>query len=272
MIPTSFAPDPSGAVSSPADQHELVRRGGARLPEKPQHLAPFLDRMRGKTTGDDRSHRMQVEFQRRGDAEVAAAAANRPEEIGVLAGAGAAHAAVGHHHLGRSQVVEREPVLRHQPADAAAKRQAGDARARHDAAGGRESVQLRLAVQLFPQHAALRTHRTSGGIDMDALHGREVDHQAGVDRGLPGDVVAAAAHGDLQVQRARQLHGVGHVRRAAAARDQRRPLVHESVVDASRLVEAGVGGLKESPGEGRGELLERSGQRHSTSVTKRPIL
>ena len=63
--------------------------------------------------------------------------------------------AVGHHHVGGSQVVERQAVLRHQPAEPAAERQAGNPRAPDDAAGRRESVQLRLAVEFSPEHAAL---------------------------------------------------------------------------------------------------------------------
>ena len=65
----------------------------------------------------------------------------------------------------------------------------------------------------------------------------------------PGDVVAAAAHRDLELQRPRQLDGVGDIRRAVAARDQRRPLVDESVVDAPRVVVAGIGRLKELTGK-----------------------
>jgi hypothetical protein len=50
---------------------------------------------------------VQRVFERRRDAEVAAAAANRPDEIGVLGGACAHHSAVRRHHVGSQQVVER---------------------------------------------------------------------------------------------------------------------------------------------------------------------
>ena len=95
------------------------------------------------------------------------------------------HAAVGQHHLGGPQVVERQAVLRHQPAEAAAERQAGDPGAADDAAGRREPVQLRLAVELPPEDAALRAHGAR------ARHPREcpssaTDRSSGPGRSSPG--------------------------------------------------------------------------------------
>ena len=73
---------------------------------------------------------------------------------------------------------------------------------------------------------------------MDALHRGEIDHHPAVDGAVPGDVVTAAADGDLEIQRPRQLDGVRDVGGAMASRDQRRPLVDQAVVDASGLVVA----------------------------------
>ena len=125
-----------------------------------------------------------------------------------------------------------------------------------------EPVQLGVAVEFLPQHAALRARGASGGVDVDPFHRRQVDHQAAVDRRPPRDVVAAAADRDVEVQRARQLDGVGDVRHALAARDQRRPFVDEAVVDAAHLVVAGIGRLKKLAGKGRRDLIERCGHRH----------
>ena len=55
------------------------------------------------------------------------------------------------HHLGFDQVVDRESVAAHQPTDAAAQCQPGDAGLRHGTAGGREPKALGSNVELAPQ-------------------------------------------------------------------------------------------------------------------------
>ena len=70
----------------------------------------------------------------------------------------------------------------------------------------------------------------------------------------PRHVVAAAADGDFELQVARQLDGVDDVGHAAAARDQRRPLVDQAVMDFPGLVVAGVGRLEETPRKCRTQL------------------
>ena len=95
---------------------------------------------------------------------------------------------------------------------------------------------------------------------MNAFHGREVDHQAAIDRGAPGHVVAAAADRHLEAERTRQLHGIGDIRGAETARDERRALVHEAVVHPAGLVIARVGGLEELTRKRRREFADRSGE------------
>src|SRR6476661_4526193 len=92
------------------------------------------------------------------DPEVAAAAAQAPEQVGVLALARGQEAAVGGDDVRRDQVVAGKAVLALEPADAAAERQTRDAGARDGAAGGREAERLRLAVELAPRQARLRAH------------------------------------------------------------------------------------------------------------------
>jgi hypothetical protein len=57
-------------------------------------------------------------------AEIASAAAYRPEQILVLVGAGLHPATVGEHDFGALQIVERESMLADEPAEAATQRQA----------------------------------------------------------------------------------------------------------------------------------------------------
>ena len=138
--------------------------------------------------------------------------------------------AVGGDELDREQVVGGEPVLRHQPAEAAAERQAGNARRRDGAARDREAVLGRGGVELRPEHAALGRRRSLLGIDRDRLQLGEIDHHAAVGDGAPGDVVAAAADRHLEPGRS----GVGErrddVRSRVAADDEGRPAVDQPVV------------------------------------------
>jgi hypothetical protein len=53
---------------------------------------------------------VQAQLEGGDDAEVAAAAAQRPEQVGVLVGRGADSAAVGQHHLGGDEVVDGHAV------------------------------------------------------------------------------------------------------------------------------------------------------------------
>ena len=99
--------------------------------------------------------RMRLELEGRDDAEVAAAAAYRPEEIVVLASAGADEAAVGKHDFCGEQIVEREAVLAHEPAQSTAEGEARNAGDRDEAAGSGEAVGLERVVHLAPVAAAL---------------------------------------------------------------------------------------------------------------------
>jgi hypothetical protein len=74
------------------------------------------------------SERVRLELERRDDAEIAASAAERPEELPLRVVARAQHLAVGCHDLGRHQAVDREPELAAEPAEPAAEREAGERR------------------------------------------------------------------------------------------------------------------------------------------------
>ena len=214
-----------------------------------EQVAGRVERVRDQAAGDHRADRVQPVLERRGDAEVAAAAAEAPEQVRMLVGAHGQDAPVGRHELDREQVVGGEAELRHQPAETAAERQAGDSRRRDRAARDGEAVELRLAVELLPEHAALRAHRPRGGIDVDALHRREVDHQPAVGDGGAGDVVPAAADRELPALLARGVDRADDVRRPAAAGDQRGPPVDQPVVDATHLVVGRISRLENLSGE-----------------------
>src|SRR5205823_2990247 len=90
-------------------------------------------------------------------------------------------------------------------------------------------------------------------IDVNAFHRREIDHEPAVARGPAGDVVAAAADGDFEVQRPRELDGIDDVGDAEAARYEHRPFVDEPVVYAAGLVVARVERLRRRIDAPRGD-------------------
>jgi hypothetical protein len=63
---------------------------------------------------------VQPVVEARDDADVPAAAADRPEQLGLAVGVDLEHAAVGGDDLGAEEVVDREPVLADQVAHPAA--------------------------------------------------------------------------------------------------------------------------------------------------------
>jgi hypothetical protein len=89
---------------------------------------------------------------------------------------------------------------------------------------------------------------------MDALHERQVDHDAAVRHRPPRDVMPAAPDGDLQVAVAGQRDGIDDVGGATAAGDNCRPPVDQPVVDPPSLIVPGVARCEHLPREAGGEL------------------
>ena len=92
----------------------LSSRGalGQELAVDREDLGGLLDRPE-RRAADDGVDVVQAEHERGDDAEVAAAAADRPEEVGVLVGAGADALAVGEHDVGGSSRLSMvRPYLR----------------------------------------------------------------------------------------------------------------------------------------------------------------
>ena len=150
--------------------------------------------------------------------------------------------AVGADHVGRDEVVAGEPARPHQPADAAAEREARDAGGGDEPASGCESERLRLVVELGPGEAALGLRGSRGGVHPDALHAGEVDHDPSVAGGEAGEAVLASANRHEQVLAACEFHRLADVRHSRAANDRRRVLVDRAVPHGTRLVVARVGG------------------------------
>src|SRR5205823_5660381 len=172
----------------------------------------------------------------RDDPEVAATAANAPEEVGVLVLARLDELAVRGNQVDGEQLVDGQAVLAHHPADAAAERQAGQAGVRDDPGWNGKAELLRLAVELPEQDAGLSPRGSRFRIDSDPLHRPKVDDQRVVGDRQPWEAVAAAADGDLHPRSARELDGRDHVGDAGAARDQGGTAADRAVPDAPLLV------------------------------------
>ena len=201
-------------------------------------------------------------------AEVAAAAAERPEQIAIGVLARGDDLAGREHDLGRQQVVDGHPVLAHQPGDAAAERETRDPGAGDDAAGGREPERAGGTVELTDRDASLRPDRGSARIDVDPLHQREVDHQPTIGDRPAGDVVAAAAHRDLQSLAPAEVDRVHDVRRVHAARDHGGMPVDQPVVDAPDLVVTAVTRSKHRSRQHLAEPLDAIFDRRARHVTR----
>ena len=96
---------------------EIVREVGRVVAVEASEIPGRVDRMGDQAAGDRRPDRMHLELERRHDPEVSAAAAKRPVQVRVLAGARRDDIAGRRDHLGREQIVSCEAVLRHQPTE-----------------------------------------------------------------------------------------------------------------------------------------------------------
>ena len=174
------------------------------------------------------------------------------------------HLALRGHELGADQVVGREPVLAHQPAEAAAERQAGDAGARDRAAGDREPVLAGGGVELAPGHAAARASRSprSGSTAIAFISARSIITPPSV-TARPATLWPPPRTETSSPLVARKRERADDVVGAAAAHDQRRPPVDQPVVDRAGLVVAGVLGPEDAlaetiaKGGAHGELPSR---------------
>src|SRR3989304_2311073 len=141
---------------------------------------------------EDWADRVQAVLEPGDDAEVAAAAAQAPEQVRVLVLAGLDDLAVGEDDLRTDHAVDRVSQLALQPTGAAAQREPCDAGGGHATAGDGESVLLGRSVELPPVHAAAGERRPGLGVNSDALEGDQVDHEAALADRVPLGRVATA--------------------------------------------------------------------------------
>jgi hypothetical protein len=174
------------------------------------------------------------------DAEVAAAAAQCPEQVGVLTLAGGDDAAVGQHDLSGDQVVAGQAVRPIQVPDAAAEGESADTGGGDDASGGGQPVRNGGVVHHGPGGAAAHPRGVVRGVDLDAGQAGQVDDDRVVGGAEPGHAVPAAADRDGTAGGDGVRHGGLHVLGAGAADDGLRPGVDHEVVYVAGVFVLGV--------------------------------
>ncbi len=228
----------------------------------PQVLAPQRQNLRRvrhpvEDTGKchDRTERVRLEFERRHDAEIPAAAAQRPEQVGLRFRRRGSDRAVGADDAGRPETVDRQSVFPADPSFSAAEREPSNARLRHDAARHDEAKGLRLAIEITPHRAALDSGDARLRIEVHAAHAREIDDDAAVTTREAGHGVAAAPDGHQEIALPRERDGIDDVSCSRAPDDDRRAMLMHRVVDRPLAVPRIVR-LQDVAADRRRELVE----------------
>src|SRR5215469_9600852 len=104
----------------------------------------------------------------------------------------------------RAQVVATKPKLSVQPADAAAKGEAGDAGHGNDWAGASQAESLVDLVELRPGKPGVRHGPLLIGTHGHGAHTRQIQEDSAVGGGKAGGMVPTAFHRDLEVVFARK--------------------------------------------------------------------
>ncbi|MNM78458.1 hypothetical protein D3C81_903610 [compost metagenome] len=233
-------------------RHRIFREGAVLA----QHRLAFGGGEDKQPGGDHRPDIVQLELEQRDHAEVAAATAQGPEQVGLLGGAGPAALAIGGHHLAAEQVIHSHAVLARQPAKPAAERQPGHAGGGVDAERRGQPERLRLVVEIGQQGAAADPGHFFLGIDLDTAVRGEVDDQPVRADRTACDIVSAAAHGQHQPAVSREVDGLDHVGGARTLHDDGGPLVHSGVPDGAGRVIARVGGQQDLAAHGLAQHVE----------------
>ena len=142
-----------------------------------------------------------------------------------------------------------------QAAEAAAQRQTSNARVRYGASRGHEPEGLRFAIELTQHCARLDARSAQHGIDMNAVHQRQVDHQPFVAGRLPREAVAPAAHRHEQIVRPGEVDGLDDVGSPRALGDHRRMAIEGAVPEVTRVVVARIARQKQRAAQAGAQIV-----------------
>ena len=232
------------------DHRQLLRRGLHR-----RHQPGERRGRRGQREhpAGDHVHRVQPEVEAGDDAEVSAAAADRPEEVWLAVVVDLEDAAVGGHDLGAEEVVDREPVLAHEVAHPAAEREPADPDRGGVAEADGQSVRRRRDCHLAGGQAARRpappARRRRSRESPRPVRSRTIPQ---LHRAVAGVPVPAAAHGELE----RRSPARARRRAATSPASAGRTIApgwrsNPRQEDPPRRVVAGVAGTEDAPRRAR---------------------
>jgi hypothetical protein len=183
---------------------------------------------------------MRAKQEARHHTEISAAAAQRPEQIRVLALARRDEAAVSEHHVRFQQVVDREAVHATQVTAAAAESETGNARGGNNACRNCQAECMRGVIDVALRAAGFDANRARRRVDADSFQPAEIDHDPAVAAAETGAVVTAAANCEQQIAIAREFNRRNDVRHVAATCDHVRPFLDHRVVELAGLLVAGI--------------------------------
>lgn len=241
------APSSSGVSQVIAVGRECLPGRGGRVEDRACEHGPRSVR---------RADGLQSELQRGDSPEVAAAAAQRPQQVRMLVLADADEVTVGRDGLRAYEVIAGEPVRTVEMAESAAQDEPRDADARDDRPRCGQSDLARGAVDIRPGRPASDPRHPARGVHLDGAHGRQVDHQPTVVDGEAVDVVAAGPDRQRYVVRTGEQDSGADVVGISAADDRRRPPVDARIVHRAGLLVCGIVGTENGATDPLSELSE----------------
>ena len=197
----------------------------------------------------------------RHDPEVATAATQGPQQLGIAVRA-RPHDVPGRGHDRRAdEVVAGQSGGAHQEAQPAAKGQPADAGVPERPARHRESVGERRAVHVLPLAAAARPRTARDRVHRDGAHLAQIDDQRPFGDTVAGDAMTASANGDGQPRVTRGTDRRDDILDRPTPHERGRPVIDGPVEGPTSVVVALVAGLEEI-GARRAQRVERMQQRH----------
>src|SRR5690606_21423846 len=138
----------------------------------------------------DLTDRVQPVLEPGHDAEVATAAAERPEEIRMRLGIDAQKLAVRGDDFSRQERVDRQAVLAYKVPDPTAQRDSANPDRGGIAEPGREAMRSHCHGVFTRGQTRLSPRRAPFDIDLQGPHVREIDHESPVGHAVTGAAVA----------------------------------------------------------------------------------
>src|SRR5439155_18116941 len=241
------------------DRGQLLGRGFGRGDEANDR---FDRRRKEQHAADDLRHFMQAVLEARGDAEIAAAAADGPEEIRMRRRVGAQQLAVGGDDVRGEQTVDGQPELAAEIADAAAEGDTADADGAGVAEADREAVRAEGGGELGRGESGLGPCDAVLDVDVQSLHRREIEDDPALGGAVTGGAVAAAAHRELEAATAREADDPPDVGRVRGSDDGGGAAIEAAVEQPARGVVLRIAGRDDAKrllGEERGDRVRALG-------------